>query len=129
MPPDLKCRKDRKKKKRVTHIISFDEEEDEQNLGDTLKTAVAGESSEENSDKSSAFVLPFSEGSLVQNLNGNQNTHLWKSDSMFLNGECSYQKLDVKSIDDEDVDENEEEIYGKILGNKGVEDETKDSEK
>ncbi|XP_043379166.1 sorting nexin-29 isoform X3 [Chelonia mydas] len=126
---DLKCRKDRKKKKRVTHIISFDEEEDEQNLGDTLKTAVAGESSEENSDKSSAFVLPFSEGSLVQNLNGNQNTHLWKSDSMFLNGECSYQKLDVKSIDDEDVDENEEEIYGKILGNKGVEDETKDSEK
>uniref|UniRef100_A0A8C3PBS5 Sorting nexin 29 n=1 Tax=Chrysemys picta bellii TaxID=8478 RepID=A0A8C3PBS5_CHRPI len=126
---DLKCRKDRKKKKRVTHIISFDEEEDEQNLGDTLKTAVAGESSEENSDKSSAFVLPSSEGSLVQNLNGNQNTHLWKSDSMFLNGECSYQKLDVKSIDDEDVDENEEEIYGKILGNKGVEDETKVSEK
>uniref|UniRef100_A0A674KBS6 Sorting nexin 29 n=1 Tax=Terrapene triunguis TaxID=2587831 RepID=A0A674KBS6_9SAUR len=116
---DLKCRKDRKKKKRVTHIISFDEEEDEQNLGDTLKTAVAGESSEENSDKSSAFVLPSSEGSLVQNLNGNQNTHLWKSDSMFLNGECSYQKLDVKSIDDEDVDENEEEIYGKKLGNKG----------
>uniref|UniRef100_A0A674KG60 Sorting nexin 29 n=1 Tax=Terrapene triunguis TaxID=2587831 RepID=A0A674KG60_9SAUR len=124
---DLKCRKDRKKKKRVTHIISFDEEEDEQNLGDTLKTAVAGESSEENSDKSSAFVLPSSEGSLVQNLNGNQNTHLWKSDSMFLNGECSYQKLDVKSIDDEDVDENEEEIYGKKLGNKGVE--TKVSEK
>ncbi|KAM7152388.1 sorting nexin-29 isoform 3-T4 [Macrochelys suwanniensis] len=126
---DLKCRKDRKKKKRVTHIISFDEEEDEQNLGDTLKTAVAGESSEENSDKSSAFVLPSSEGSLVQNLNGNQNTHLWKNDSMFLNGECSYQKLDVKSIDDEDVDENEEEIYGKMLRNKGVEDETKVSEK
>uniref|UniRef100_A0A8C3SJP8 Sorting nexin 29 n=1 Tax=Chelydra serpentina TaxID=8475 RepID=A0A8C3SJP8_CHESE len=122
---DLKCRKDRKKKKRVTHIISFDEEEDEQNLGDTLKTAVAGESSEENSDKSSAFVLPSSEGSLVQNLNGNQNTHLWKNDSMFLNGECSYQKLDVKSIDDEDVDENEDERYGKMLRNKGVEDETK----
>uniref|UniRef100_A0A8C3SK64 Sorting nexin 29 n=1 Tax=Chelydra serpentina TaxID=8475 RepID=A0A8C3SK64_CHESE len=115
---DLKCRKDRKKKKRVTHIISFDEEEDEQNLGDTLKTAVAGESSEENSDKSSAFVLPSSEGSLVQNLNGNQNTHLWKNDSMFLNGECSYQKLDVKSIDDEDVDENEDERYGKMLRNK-----------
>ncbi|XP_032629874.1 sorting nexin-29 isoform X5 [Chelonoidis abingdonii] len=125
---DLKCRKDRKKKKRVTHIISFDEE-DEQNLGDTLKTAVAGESSEENSDKSSAFVLPSSEGSLVQNLNGNQNTHLWKSDSMFLNGECSFQKLDVKSIDDEDMDENEDEIYGKTLGNKSVEDETKVSEK
>uniref|UniRef100_A0A8C3XPR8 Sorting nexin 29 n=1 Tax=Chelydra serpentina TaxID=8475 RepID=A0A8C3XPR8_CHESE len=116
---DLKCRKDRKKKKRVTHIISFDEEEDEQNLGDTLKTAVAGESSEENSDKSSAFVLPSSEGSLVQNLNGNQNTHLWKNDSMFLNGECSYQKLDVKSIDDEDVDENEDERYGKMLPHEG----------
>ncbi|XP_074866535.1 sorting nexin-29 isoform X2 [Carettochelys insculpta] len=125
---DLKCRKDRKKKKRVTNIISFDEEEDEQNLGDALKTAIAGESSEENSDKSSAFVLPSSEGSLLQNLNGNQNNHLWKSNSMFLNGECSYQKLDVKSIDDEDIDEHEEEIYGKILGNKGMEAETEVSE-
>ncbi|XP_067407460.1 sorting nexin-29 isoform X2 [Emydura macquarii macquarii] len=126
---DLKCRKDRKKKKRVTNIISFDEEEDEQNLGDTLKTAVAGESSEENSDRSSAFVLSTSEGFLVQNLNGNQNNHLWKSDSMFLNGEGSYQKLDVKSIDDEDIDENGDEIFGKTLGNKGMEDGTEVSEK
>ncbi|XP_075755466.1 sorting nexin-29 isoform X1 [Pelodiscus sinensis] len=125
---DLKCRKDRKKKKRVTNIISFDEEEDEQNFGDTLRTAVAGESSEENSDKSSAFMFPSFESSLEQHLNGNQYNHLWKSDSMFLNGEYSYQKLDVKSIDDEDIDEHEDEKYRKILGNKGMEDETEVSE-
>uniref|UniRef100_K7GGA8 Sorting nexin 29 n=1 Tax=Pelodiscus sinensis TaxID=13735 RepID=K7GGA8_PELSI len=115
---DLKCRKDQKKKKRVKNIISFDEEEDEQNFGDTLRTAVAGESSEENSDKSSAFMFPSFESSLEQHLNGNQYNHLWKSDSMFLNGEYSYQKLDVKSIDDEDIDEHEDEKYRKILGNK-----------
>ncbi|XP_019362963.1 PREDICTED: sorting nexin-29 isoform X1 [Gavialis gangeticus] len=126
---DLKCKKERKKKKRVTNIISFDEEEDEQNFGDILKTSVTGESSEENSDRSSLFALPSSEGSLGQNLNGNQNSHLWKSSSPFLNGEYGYQKLDVKSIDDEDIDENEDEIYGKVLGNKDMEDYIEISEK
>uniref|UniRef100_A0A8C8R595 Sorting nexin 29 n=1 Tax=Pelusios castaneus TaxID=367368 RepID=A0A8C8R595_9SAUR len=126
---DLKCKKDRKKKKRVTNIISFDEEEDEQNLGDTLKTAVLGESSGENSDRSSAFVLPTSEGFLIQNLNGNQNNHLWKSDSMFLNGEDIYQKLDVKSIDDEEIDENEDDVYRKISQSKGMDDQIEVSEK
>ncbi|XP_019395711.1 PREDICTED: sorting nexin-29 [Crocodylus porosus] len=126
---DLKCKKERKKKKRVTNIISFDEEEDEQTFGDILKTSVTGESSEENSDRSSLFALPSSEGSLGQNLNGNQNSHLWKSSSPFLNGEYGYQKLDVKSIDDEDIDENEDEIYGKVLGNKDVEDYIEISEK
>ncbi|XP_059572619.1 sorting nexin-29 isoform X3 [Alligator mississippiensis] len=126
---DLKCKKERKKKKRVTHIISFDEEEDEQNFGEILKTSVTGESSEENSDRSSLFALPSSEGSLGQNLNGNQNSHLWKSSSPCLNGEYGYQKLDVKSIDDEDIDENEDEIYGKVLGNKDMEDYIEISEK
>ncbi|XP_009872578.1 PREDICTED: sorting nexin-29, partial [Apaloderma vittatum] len=124
---DSKYRKDRKKKKRVTNIISFDEEEDEQNLGDATKALVTGESSEESVDRSSVFVLPSSEGSLGKNLNGNESNHSWKSDSVFMNGEYEYRKLDVKSIDDEDADE--DELYGKSLGKKGTEGETEASEK
>ncbi|XP_025932416.1 sorting nexin-29 isoform X2 [Apteryx rowi] len=126
---DLKSKKDRKKKKRVTNIISFDEEEDEQNFGDAIKTLVTGESSEENSDISSVFVLPSSESNLGKKMNGNESNHLWKSNSVFMNGECEYQKLDVKSIDDEDIDENEDELYGRTSGNKGTEDEVEASEK
>uniref|UniRef100_A0A8B9CYF4 Sorting nexin 29 n=1 Tax=Anser brachyrhynchus TaxID=132585 RepID=A0A8B9CYF4_9AVES len=124
---DLKSKKDRKKKKRVTNIISFDEEEDEQNVGDATKPLVTGESSEENLDKSSVFTLPSSETSLGKSLNGNESNHSWKSNSVFMNGEYEYQKLDVKSIDDEDADE--DELYGKTLGNKGTENETEPSEK
>uniref|UniRef100_A0A8D0GUA2 Sorting nexin 29 n=1 Tax=Sphenodon punctatus TaxID=8508 RepID=A0A8D0GUA2_SPHPU len=126
---DLKSKKDRKKKKRVTNIISFDEEEDEQNLRDMLKTAVAGESSEENSDRSSAYMLSSSEGHLVKTLNRNQNIRMWKNDSMYLNGEYNYQKLDVKSIDDEDIDETDEERYEKARGNKGREEDMKSAGK
>ncbi|XP_069726442.1 sorting nexin-29 isoform X3 [Phaenicophaeus curvirostris] len=122
---DLKCKKDRKKKKRVTNIISFDEDDDEQNLGDTTKTLITGESSEGSVERSSVFVLPSSESTLGKNLNGNGSNNSWKSDSVFMNGEYEYQKLDVKSIDDED----EDELYGKMLGNKGTEGETEASEK
>uniref|UniRef100_U3I8J3 Sorting nexin 29 n=1 Tax=Anas platyrhynchos platyrhynchos TaxID=8840 RepID=U3I8J3_ANAPP len=124
---DLKSKKDRKKKKRVTNIISFDEEEDEQNVGDATKPLVTGESSEENLDKSSVFILPSSETSLGKSLSGNESNHSWKSNSVFMNGEYEYQKLDVKSIDDEDADE--DELYGKTLGNKGTENEIEPSEK
>ncbi|NXT94535.1 SNX29 protein, partial [Anhinga rufa] len=124
---DLKYKKDRKKKKRVTNIISFDEEEDEQNMGDSTKTLIAGESSEESVDRSSVFVLPSSESTLGRNFNGNESNHSWKSNSVFMNGEYEYQKLDVKSIDDEDADE--DELYGKMLGNKDTEGETEASEK
>ncbi|KAI1233822.1 hypothetical protein IHE44_0004269 [Lamprotornis superbus] len=116
---DLKYKKDRKKKKRVTNIISFDEEEDEQNLGDGTKTLVTGESSEESVDRSSVLALSSSESTLGKNLNGSESNHSWKSNSVFMNGEYEYQKLDVKSIDDEDADE--DELYGKSLGNKGTE--------
>ncbi|NXD12455.1 SNX29 protein, partial [Nothocercus nigrocapillus] len=126
---DLRSKKDRKKKKRVTNIISFDEEEDEQNFGDAIKTLATGESSEENSDISSVFVLPSSESNLGKSLNGHESNHLWKSSSVFMNGEYEYQKLDVKSIDDEDIDENEDDLYGKTLGNKGTEGEIEASEK
>lgn len=124
---DLKYKKDRKKKKRVTNIISFDEEEDEQSLGDATKTLITGENSEESIDRSSAFSFPSSESTLGKNLNGNESNNSWKSNSVFVNGEYEYQKLDVKSIDDEDADE--DELYGKTLGNKGTEGETEASEK
>ncbi|XP_057263899.1 sorting nexin-29 isoform X5 [Pezoporus wallicus] len=123
---DLKCKKDRKKKKRVTHIISFDEEEDDHNLGDTTKTLIT-ESSEESVDRPSVFASPSSESILGKSLNGSETNHSWKSNSVFLNGEYEYQKLDVKSIDDEDADEYE--LYGKSLGNKDTEGETEASEK
>uniref|UniRef100_A0A8C3MX72 Sorting nexin 29 n=1 Tax=Geospiza parvula TaxID=87175 RepID=A0A8C3MX72_GEOPR len=123
---DLKYKKDRKKKKRVTNIISFDEEEDEQNLGDCTKT-LTGESSEESVDRSSVLALSSSESTLGKNLNGSESNHSWKNNSVFMNGECEYQKLDVKSIDDEDADE--DELYGKSLGNKGTEGGTEASEK
>uniref|UniRef100_A0A8C3R7C2 Sorting nexin 29 n=1 Tax=Cyanoderma ruficeps TaxID=181631 RepID=A0A8C3R7C2_9PASS len=110
---------DRKKKKRVTNIISFDEEEDEQNLGDGTKTLITGESSEESVDRSSVLALSSSESTLGKNMNGSDSNHSWKNNSVFMNGEYEYQKLDVKSIDDEDADE--DELYGKSLGNKGTE--------
>ncbi|XP_027741249.1 sorting nexin-29 isoform X2 [Empidonax traillii] len=127
---DLRYKKDRKKKKRVTNIISFDEEEDEQNLGDSTKTLITGESSEESVDRSSVLVLSSSESTLGKNVNGDESNSSWKSNSFphsLMNGEYEYQKLDVKSIDDEDADE--DELYGKTLGNKGTEGETEASEK
>lgn len=56
--PDAKCKRERKKKKKVTNIISFDDEEDEQSSGDVFKKIPgAGESSEENSDRSSINIM------------------------------------------------------------------------
>lgn len=111
--PEFKCRKDRKKKKKVTNIISFDDEEDEQNLADILTATITSESSEENFDRSSTCVLPPSEGLLAKLT---QDRSLLNNDASYLNGDCSFHKLDVKSIDDEDVDESDV-IYGKTLGN------------
>ncbi|KAM9093861.1 sorting nexin-29 isoform X2 [Sarcophilus harrisii] len=127
---DSKYKKDRKKKKKVTNIISFDDEEDEQNFGDVLKkTGGTGESSEENSDRSSVNIISTFESPFGPNSNGSQSSNSWKIDSMSCNGEYGYQKLDVKSIDDEDIDENEDEVYGKLLGQKSMEDHTEVSEK
>ncbi|XP_074052550.1 sorting nexin-29 isoform X4 [Macrotis lagotis] len=126
---DVKCKKDRKKKKKVTNIISFDDEEEEQNFGDIFKkTSGTGESSEENSDRSSVNIMSTFESSFGQNSNGSQSSNSWKIDSVSFNGEFGYQKLDVKSIDDEDIDENEDEVYGKPLGQKKLEDHTEVSE-
>ncbi|XP_072466057.1 sorting nexin-29 isoform X1 [Notamacropus eugenii] len=127
---DAKCKKDRKKKKKVTNIISFDDEEDEQSFGDIFKkTGGTGESSEENSDRSSVHIMSTFESPFGPNSNGSQSSNSWKIDSVSFNGEYGYQKLDVKSIDDEDIDENEDEVYGKPLGQKSMEDHTEVSEK
>ncbi|XP_043820517.1 sorting nexin-29 [Dromiciops gliroides] len=127
---DTKCKKDRKKKKKVTNIISFDDEEDEQNSGDIFKkTGGTGESSEDNSDRSSVNIMSTFESPFGPNSNGSQSSNSWKIDSVSFNGEYGYQKLDVKSIDDEDIDENEDEVYGKPRGQKSMEDHTEVSEK
>ncbi|NXA05651.1 SNX29 protein, partial [Sapayoa aenigma] len=117
---DLKHKKDRKKKKRVTNIISFDEEEDEPSLGDATKALAAGESSEESADRSSVLAASSCDSALGRNPNGSESNGSWHSGSALLNG------LDVKSIDDE---EEEEELYGKTLGSKGAEGETEASDK
>uniref|UniRef100_L7N2F2 Sorting nexin 29 n=1 Tax=Ornithorhynchus anatinus TaxID=9258 RepID=L7N2F2_ORNAN len=127
---DAKCKKDRKKKKKVTNIISFDEEEDEPNSGDvSRKTTGLGESSEEHSDQSSVNALLALENPFLQSSNGSHSSSSWKMDSGSFNGEYGYQKLDVKSIDDEDIDENEDQVYGKSLGSQSLDDHTEASKK
>ncbi|EFB14793.1 hypothetical protein PANDA_015092, partial [Ailuropoda melanoleuca] len=116
---DVKSKKERKKKKKVTNIISFDDEEEEQNSGDVFKKIPgAGESSEENSDRSSINIMSAFESPFGPNSNGSQSSSSWKIDSLSLNGEFGYQKLDVKSIDDEDVDDNEDDVYRNMSGRK-----------
>uniref|UniRef100_A0A8C9QI23 Sorting nexin 29 n=1 Tax=Spermophilus dauricus TaxID=99837 RepID=A0A8C9QI23_SPEDA len=116
---DARCKKERKKKKKVTNIISFDEEEDEQTSGDVFKKLPGtGESSEENSDRSSVNIMSAFESPFGPNSNGSQSSSSWKVDSLSLNGELGYQKLDVKSIDDEGVDDNEDDAYADPSGRK-----------
>ncbi|XP_037363478.1 sorting nexin-29 isoform X2 [Talpa occidentalis] len=113
---EAKCKKERKKKKKVTNIISFDDEEDEQNSSDVFrKTLGAGESSEDNSDRSSLNIMSAFESPFGPNSNGSQSSNSWKIDSLSLNGEFGYPKLDVKSIDD-DVDEDEDAVCGSMVG-------------
>uniref|UniRef100_A0A6I8SCA4 Sorting nexin 29 n=1 Tax=Xenopus tropicalis TaxID=8364 RepID=A0A6I8SCA4_XENTR len=105
---DGKTKKDRKKKKKVSNIISFDDDDDDdgENLGDTSKKPLSSmESSEENSDRSIA-ALPHFEDQFKLNLHANESSIAsWKSESPCVNGNFAYQKIDVKSIDDEDLDD------------------------
>lgn len=113
---DTRCKRERRRRKKVTNIVSFDDDEEEQGTGDTLKKMPGtAESSEENSDRSSVNIMAAFEGPFGPNSNGSQSSNSWKIDSASLNGELGYQKLDVKSIDD-DVDENEEDVYRNPLG-------------
>ncbi|XP_028634191.1 sorting nexin-29 [Grammomys surdaster] len=113
---DARCKRERRRRKKVTNIVSFDDDDEEQGTGDTLKKMPGtAESSEENSDRSSVNIMAAFEGPFGPNSNGSQSSNSWKIDSVSLNGELGYQKLDVQSIDD-DVDENEEEVYRNPLG-------------
>ncbi|XP_060220179.1 sorting nexin-29 isoform X3 [Meriones unguiculatus] len=114
---DARCKRERRRRKKVTNIVSFDDDEEEQSISDTLKKMPGtAESSEENSDRSSNIMAAF-EGPFGPNSNGSQSSSSWKIESASLNGELGYQKLDVKSIDD-DVDENEEDVYRNPPGRK-----------
>ncbi|XP_069839808.1 sorting nexin-29 isoform X2 [Dendropsophus ebraccatus] len=105
---DGKAKKDRKKKKKVSNIISFDDDGDmeDPHLVGVSKTPVSGmESSEEHSDRSSAALSNF-EAQFEMNLNDKENTDSsWRNESPCVNGVFGYRKLDVKSIDDEDLDD------------------------
>ncbi|XP_060116490.1 sorting nexin-29 isoform X2 [Heteronotia binoei] len=92
------------RRRRKVNIISFDDKEDEPDLDDILRVTVAGRSLEGNSGPSSgSFSAPLAK------LNGKQMATSFKNNPMNLNGDTSFQKLDVKSIDDDDddVDDNE----------------------
>ncbi|XP_051023297.1 sorting nexin-29 isoform X2 [Acomys russatus] len=115
---DVRNKRERRRRKKVTNIVSFDDDEEEQGIGDTLKKMPGtAESSEENSDRSSINITAAFEGPFGPNSNGSQSSSSWKIDSVSLNGELGYQKLDVKSIDD-DVDENDEDVYRNPPGRK-----------
>ncbi|XP_032086909.1 sorting nexin-29 [Thamnophis elegans] len=119
---DLKCRKDRtKKKKKITKIILFDDEEG-QLSGTPYRGTAAGEDSEDGFDR-----LPASAASSLTEqtdllLPGNQDGSSLKHHSEYLNGDCSYLKLDVKSIDDEEAEENEENRARTLRHHGGIED-------
>ncbi|XP_038183251.1 sorting nexin-29 isoform X2 [Arvicola amphibius] len=107
---DARCKRERRRRKKVTNIVSFDDDEEEQSIGNTLKKMPGTtESSEDNSDRSSINVTSTFESPFGPNSNGSQSSSSWKMDAVSLNGELGFQKLDVKSIDD-DVDENEEGV-------------------
>lgn len=110
MAADARSKRERRRRKKVTNIVSFDDDEEEQSIGNTLKKMPGTtESSEENSDRSSINVMSTFESPFGPNSNGSQSSSSWKMDAASLNGELGFQKLDVKSIDD-DVDENEEDV-------------------
>ncbi|XP_075798171.1 sorting nexin-29 isoform X2 [Microtus pennsylvanicus] len=107
---DARSKRERRRRKKVTNIVSFDDDDEEQSLGNTLKKMPGTtESSEENSDRSSINVTSTFESPFGPNSNGSQSSSSWKMDAASLNGELGFHKLDVKSIDD-DVDENEEDV-------------------
>ncbi|MEJ1287369.1 sorting nexin 29 [Cricetulus griseus] len=108
---DARCKRERRRRKKVTNIVSFDDDDDEPNIGDTLKK-IPGTVESSSINIMSTFESPFG-----PNSNGSQSSNSWKLDSASLNGESGYQKLDVKSIDD-DVDENEEDVYRNSAGRK-----------
>eukprot|EP00062_Callorhinchus_milii_P009098 gi/632952510/ref/XP_007891892.1/ PREDICTED: sorting nexin-29 isoform X2 [Callorhinchus milii] len=123
---DWKCRKEKKKRKMVPNIISFDRDEEE--LGSSeqvIKSDLTRESSEENSERTSSSV-PHSVScmtlaSFSPNLNGKEySSNMRKTEGTCLNGDSTHRKLDMNSIDDDDDDEDVdgEHNYRKISPSK-----------
>ncbi|XP_068100805.1 sorting nexin-29 isoform X3 [Hyperolius riggenbachi] len=107
---DSKAKKDRKKKKKVSTIISFDDDgevEDLHQIG-VSKTPVSGmDSSDDHTDRSSVG-LPHFEAQFELNLHDKENADSsWRNESPCVNGDFDYRKLDVKSIDDEELDDDD----------------------
>ncbi|XP_069501695.1 sorting nexin-29 isoform X2 [Ambystoma mexicanum] len=124
----IKNKKERRKKKVVSNIISFDadEEDDDINSVNVYKRYLGSrESSEENSEKT-LFSLPVSDvASSLNSIENEINIHLWKDDSLCYNGDFYDRKMDLKSIDDEDDDD---DACEKTLGFQGMADERETSE-
>lgn len=94
-------KKDRKKKKKVSTIISFDEDEDVENPDLVVSKFLMSslESSEEQSDWFSEPLPPFE--AQFQLIFPNKEN----DESLFVNGDFNYEKLDMKSVDDEELDD------------------------
>ncbi|XP_053550468.1 sorting nexin-29 [Bombina bombina] len=98
--------KNRKKKKKVSNIISFDDDgEDDIPTSEEISKGCTNYlgSSEDNSTRSST-TLSHIDSLYELNVRSDVSTNeSWKNDSPCVNGD--FQKLDVKSIDDEDIDD------------------------
>ncbi|XP_072916589.1 sorting nexin-29 isoform X1 [Hemitrygon akajei] len=114
---DGKSRREKKKKKMVPNIISFDGDSEEAELGSeqVKHSDVTIESSEENSEKSSsvssAVILDRFTPDVYKkaDCNGEEySNNILKIADVCLNGDVGHKKLDMKSIDDEDDDDDED---------------------
>ncbi|XP_048465460.1 sorting nexin-29 isoform X2 [Rhincodon typus] len=145
---DGKSKREKKKKKMVPNIISFDgdNEEEEQSCAEQVKTSdLTRESSEENSERSSSAVSSAMDSSMIlasfsPDLNRKpdsnekqSNSSILKTVDVCLNGDSNHKKLDMKSIDDDDDDDDDEvvdreHIYQKISQSRENEEGRPDSE-
>ncbi|CAI9596326.1 unnamed protein product, partial [Staurois parvus] len=97
---DGKTKKERKKKKKASTIISFDEDVEDPDLVNVAKSLMSSiESSEEQIDRSSEAV-PHFEAQFQYDLRDQEN-----DDSPCVNGDFDYRKLDMQSIDNEQLDD------------------------
>ncbi|XP_072124945.1 sorting nexin-29 isoform X2 [Mobula birostris] len=128
---DGKSRREKKKKKMVPNIISFDGDNEEAELGSeqVKHSDVTIESSEENSEKSSsvssAVMLDRFSPDVYKkaDCNGEEySNNILKIADVCLNGDVGHKKLDMKSIDDEDDDDDEDVDVERMYQSKDNED-------
>uniref|UniRef100_UPI00398E5931 sorting nexin-29 isoform X2 n=1 Tax=Pristiophorus japonicus TaxID=55135 RepID=UPI00398E5931 len=134
---DGKSKREKKKKKMVPNIISFDgdNEEEEEGSAERVKNSdLTRESSEDNSERSYSAVSSAIDSSVIlasysPDLNGKPdsngkefNCSILQTVDICLNGDSNHKRLDMKSIDDDYNDEDEdvdgERMYQKISRSK-----------